>query len=229
MSVYAISDLHLSLNSDKSMEVFSGWKGYVDKIKNNWNEKIVDEDTVIIIGDISWAMTLEEAQKDLKFVNDLPGRKILIKGNHDYWWSTKAKINNFLKENRLDKIDIVYNSAYKAENISVCGTRGWLYNSPEQEDQKILARELGRLQKSLDCAADFGLPPVVFLHYPPVYGIQESEKIINVLIERNVKRCYYGHIHGSEAKKGIIEGVYKGIEFHLVSCDYVNFFPVRIC
>ncbi len=228
MSVYAISDLHLSFSSDKSMEIFPGWEGYVDKIKNNWEQNVSDEDTVVIIGDVSWGMSLEEAKKDLEFINNLPGKKVLIKGNHDYWWSTKSKINNFLKENNLSKIEIIYNSAYKAQNISVCGTRGWLYNSPEQEDQKIFVRELGRLQKSLDCANTLGVPPVVFLHYPPVYGLQESEKIINILIERNVKRCYYGHIHGSEAKKGIVEGMYKGVEFHLVSCDYVGFCPVLI-
>lgn len=228
MSVYAISDLHLSLNSDKSMEVFAGWEDYVNKIRDNWGKKILKEDTVVIIGDISWAMSLEEAKKDLEFVNDLPGRKILIKGNHDYWWSTKAKVNNFLEENNLDKIDILYNSAFQAENISVCGTRGWMYNSEESEDQKILAREVGRLEKSIDCASAFGLPPVAFLHYPPVYGFGESEKIINILIERNIKKCYYGHIHGNEAKKGITQGVYKGIEFHLVSCDYVGFCPVLV-
>lgn len=228
MAVYAISDLHLSLNSNKSMEVFHGWEGYVDKIKNNWGKKISDEDTVVIIGDISWAMSLEEAKKDLEFVNDLPGRKIFIKGNHDYWWSTKAKVNNFLKENNFDTIEILYNSACKAENISICGTRGWMYGSEESEDQKILAREIGRLQTSLDCAHKLGLSPIVFLHYPPVYGSGESEKIINILIERNIKKCYYGHIHGDEAKKSIVEGMYRDIEFHLVSCDYVDFCPVPV-
>lgn len=228
MSVYTISDLHLSLDSDKSMEVFPGWKDYVNKIKNNWNEKISNEDTVVVIGDISWAMSLDEAKKDLEFVNALPGRKIFIKGNHDFWWNTKAKVNNFLKENNLYKIDILYNSAYRAENIAVCGTRGWMYNSEECEDQKILVREEGRLLRSLDCAREIGLPPTVFLHYPPVYGFWESEKIINILIERKIKKCYYGHIHGNEAKRGIVEGMYKGIEFHLVSCDYVNFCPVLV-
>lgn len=228
MSVYAISDLHLSLSSDKSMEVFSGWENYVNKIRKNWTQKISDEDTVVVIGDISWAMSLEEAKKDLEFINDLPGRKIFIKGNHDYWWSTKAKVTNFLKENNFDTIDILYNSACEAGSIVVCGTRGWMYNSEECEDQKILDREVGRLKTSLDCSSEFGGLPIVFLHYPPVYGSGESEKIMNVLIERNIKKCYYGHIHGNEAKKGIIEGNYKGIEFHLVSCDYVDFCPVLV-
>ncbi len=228
MSVYAISDLHLSLSSDKSMEVFSGWENYVNKIKNNWTKKISAEDTVVVVGDISWAMSLDEAKKDLEFINDLPGRKIFIKGNHDYWWSTKAKVNNFLKENKFNTIDILYNSAVEAGDIAVCGTRGWMYNSEECEDQKILDREVGRLKMSLDCSNMLEGLPVVFLHYPPVYGSGESEKIINVLIERNVNKCYYGHIHGNEAKKGIVEGIYKGIEFHLVSCDYVDFCPVLV-
>lgn len=229
MSVYAISDLHLSLSSDKSMEVFPGWEDYVNKIKNNWSQKVSNEDTVVVIGDISWAMNLDEAKEDLKFVNDLPGKKILIKGNHDYWWTTKAKVNNFLKENNLNTIEILYNSSYSAGNISVCGTRGWMHGSEGIEDQKILAREVGRLQTSLDSAYESGRTPIVFLHYPPIYGFQKSERIINILIERNIKKCYYGHIHGDEAKKGIIEGMYKGIYFSLVSCDYVNFCPVPVC
>ncbi len=228
MAVYAISDLHLSLNSDKSMDIFDGWKDYVEKIKKNWENTIKENDTVVIIGDISWAMSLEEAKKDFEFINKLPGKKILIKGNHDYWWITKSKTEKFLKENNFESISILFNSAYLVENICVCGTRGWMYNSEEPEDEKIYLREIGRLKRSLDCSNEYGVNPVVFLHYPPVYAFNESEEIINILIERKVKKCYYGHIHGSGAKKNIVEGVYKGIDFKLVSCDYIDFCPVLI-
>lgn len=228
MAVYAISDLHLSFNTDKSMDVFPGWYDYTNKIKQNWESTVKNEDFVVIPGDISWAMRLNETKKDFEFINNLPGKKILIKGNHDYWWSTSKKINDFLQENNFNTISIVFNSAIKVDNICICGTRGWMYNSDEPEDEKILNREVERLRRSLDSAKAFENETVVFLHYPPVYNFQESEEIINLLIERNIKKCYYGHIHGSGAKKGIIEGKYKGIDFKLVSCDYINFKPLLI-
>ena len=228
MSVYGIADLHLSFGVDKSMDVFAGWGDYVNKIEENWKATVKSEDTVIIAGDISWALKLEESQKDLEFINVLPGKKILIKGNHDYWWSTKAKINNFLKENSFGTISVLFNDAYPVENICICGTRGWMYNSEGNEDEKILSREVGRLRCSLDMAQKYGLEPVVFLHYPPVYGNDESEEIINLLIERKVKKCYYGHIHGNVYKRNIVEGDYKGICFKLISCDYINFCPVLV-
>ena len=205
MSVYAISDLHLSLDSNKSMDIFPGWKNYVNKIKENWVNTVREEDTVVI-----------------------PGKKIFIKGNHDYWWNTARKVNEFLDENNFNTISIIYNSAKPVENICICGTRGWMYNSEEPEDEKILARETARLVRSLDCSLEYGLEPVVFLHYPPVYNFQESEEIINVLIERNIKKCYYGHIHGGGAKKGVIQGKYRGIELKLISCDYIDFKPLLI-
>ena len=228
MAVYAISDLHLSFNTDKSMDVFPGWYDYTNKIKQNWESTVKNEDFVVIPGDISWAMRLNETKKDFEFINNLPGKKILIKGNHDYWWSTSKKINDFLQENNFNTISIVFNSAIKVDNICICGTRGWMYNSDEPEDEKILNREVERLRRSLDSAKALGGETVVFLHYPPVYNFQESEEIINLLIERNIKKCYYGHIHGSGAKKGIIEGKYKSIDFKLVSCDYINFKPLLI-
>lgn len=228
MAVYAISDLHLSFNNDKSMDVFPGWYDYTNKIRQNWESTVKNEDFVVIPGDISWAMRLNETKKDFEFINNLPGKKILIKGNHDYWWSTSKKINDFLQENNFNTISIVFNSAIKVDNICICGTRGWMYNSDEPKDEKILNREVERLRRSLDSAKALGGETVVFLHYPPVYNFQESEEIINLLIERNIKKCYYGHIHGSGAKKGIIEGKYKSIDFKLVSCDYINFKPLLI-
>ncbi len=228
VSIYAISDLHLSLNSNKSMDIFPGWKNYVNRIKENWINTIKDEDTVVIAGDISWAMKINEAKKDFEFINNLPGKKIFIKGNHDYWWNTAKKVNEFLNENNFKSISIIYNSAEVVGNVCICGTRGWMYNSEEPEDEKILARETARLVRSLDCSLEYGLEPIVFLHYPPVYNFQESEEIINVLIERNIKKCYYGHIHGGGAKKGVIQGKYKGIELKLISCDYIDFKPLLI-
>mgnify|MGYP001769060163 CR=1 FL=1 len=228
MSVYAIADLHLSFGTDKSMDIFAGWDDYVKKIEENWKATVNANDTVVIAGDISWAMRLEEAKKDLEFINNLPGNKIIIKGNHDYWWSTKSKIKKFLKENSLNTISVLFNSAYPVENVCICGTRGWMYNSEGDEDERILSREVGRLRYSLDIAKKHDLEPVVFLHYPPVYGREEAKEIMNLLIERKVKKCYYGHIHGSGSKKNIVEGDYKGIYFKLISCDYINFCPVLV-
>ena len=229
MAVYTISDLHLSLDAEKSMEVFNGWEGYVEKLKKNWKFKINENDTVVIIGDISWAMKLEEAKKDLEFLNKLPGKKILLKGNHDFWWSTSKKVNNFLKENNFYSISILHNSACEVENLYICGTRGWMCRSESDVDKKIFTREVERLRRSIEIAElkNFGNIRV-FLHYPPVYGKDESEEIINLLIEKKIKKCYYGHIHGNIASKKIVEGDYKGINFSLVSCDYINFCPVLV-
>ncbi len=228
MSVYAIADLHLSFGVDKSMDIFAGWSDYVKKIEENWRKTVKRNDTVVIAGDISWAMKLEEAKKDLGFVNNLPGNKIIIKGNHDYWWTTKSKIENFLKENSLSTISVLFNCAYRVESIFICGTRGWTCNPESEEDKKILAREAGRLKCSLDFAKKYNLEPVVFLHFPPVYGGCESKEIINLLIERKVKKCYYGHIHGGASPKNIIEGDYKGVYFKMISCDYIDFYPILV-
>ncbi len=229
MSIYAISDLHLSLNNrQKSMEIFPGWKNYTERLKENWSKLVSVEDTVIVAGDISWAMTLEEAVKDFNFINKLPGKKIFIKGNHDYWWSTKAKINKFFKENGFDSLQILYNSSTEVEGKLICGTRGWFYDSKEENNEKIMNREIMRLENSLNFNSTQSMEPIVFLHYPPVYGLEEITRIIDILIEKNVKKCYYGHIHGSDAAKNAVEGNYKGIDFKLISCDYLNFSPVKV-
>lgn len=228
MSIYAIADLHLSLSADKPMDVFDGWQNYMKKIYENWSKTVKNEDTVVIAGDISWAMKLEDAYKDLEFLNSLPGKKILIKGNHDYWWSTAKKINDFLQINKFDSISILFNSAIECENKWICGTRGWMYNPEEPEDQKIFSRETQRLVRSIESVTDKNKEIIVFLHYPPVYAFAESQEIINILIERNIKKCYYGHIHGSGATKKVVQGNYKGIDFKLISCDYVNFCPVLV-
>lgn len=228
MSIYAISDLHLSLGSEKPMDIFRGWDNYVDKIKTNWQNTVKDSDTVVIAGDISWAMKLEESLKDLEFLESLPGKKILLKGNHDYWWSTAKKINDFFVQNGIDSISLLHNSAIEVEGVCVCGARGWLYNSETDSDKKVLLREAQRLGRSIDVAESKKLKPFVFLHYPPVYGNCESVEIINILVERKIDTCYYGHIHGGKFSKKLITGEYKGISLELISCDYLDFCPKRI-
>lgn len=229
MSIYAISDLHLSLNnSQKSMEIFPGWKNYIERLKENWFKMVSKGDTVVVAGDISWAMTLEEAVEDFNFINELPGKKILIKGNHDYWWSTKAKIDKFFYENKFHSLQILHNSSVPVEDKLICGTRGWFYDTKEENNEKIMNREIMRLENSLNFNSTQSMEPIVFLHYPPVYGAEEITRIINILIEKNVKKCYYGHIHGVDAAKSVVEGNYKGIDFKLISCDYLNFSPVKV-
>ncbi len=228
MSVFAIADLHLSLGTDKPMDIFSGWTDYVQRLENNWRKLITDKDTVVIAGDISWAMKLEECDKDFAFINSLPGKKILIKGNHDYWWATKKKIDEYLALKGFDTISIIFNNAYIADNLAICGTRGWNYESSGEKDMRILNREVGRLEASIREAEKSGLEPVVFLHYPPVYDTIVCEEIINTLKSHKIKRCYYGHLHGAATHKHAYIGDFEGIKLNLISCDYTGFYPVPV-
>ncbi|BED92714.1 MAG: metallophosphoesterase [Candidatus Paraimprobicoccus trichonymphae] len=227
MSIFVISDLHLSFGvENKSMDVFNGWSGYVNKLKSNWNNLVKNQDTVVVVGDISWAMKLEEVLKDLQFLDSLNGKKILIKGNHEYWWESATKVRNFLNKNKLHRIKILFNSNIEVENFCICGTRSWNIILKSQRDFKIYNRELGRLIKSLNNNSK--LEKIVFLHYPPVYDSQEAKEIIDILTEKKVKKCYYGHIHGSVVNKKIVVGDYKNINFKLVSCDYLDFIPIQV-
>jgi uncharacterized protein len=228
MSLFAIADLHLSLGSDKPMDVFEGWEDYVSRLEKNWRNVVGAEDTVVVAGDISWAMKLEEATEDFRFLNSLPGRKLVLKGNHDYWWSTRRKIEAFLEQNGFFSISIVHNSAEAVGSLAVCGTRGWLYDAESAEDKKIVNREVGRLNASIDAAEKTGKKPVVFLHYPPAYGGMECREIMDTLVKRGITDCYYGHIHGSTAAKRSPMGEYKGVRMHLISCDYLGFMPLRV-
>lgn len=230
MSLFVLADLHLSLGADKPMDVFPGWQGYVQKLESNWSKLVGPTDTVVVAGDISWAMKLEDAVADFDFLNRLPGTKLILKGNHDYWWSTKSKIDAFLEQNHFPSIRILHNDAFLAEGKALCGTRGWLYNSETEEDQKIVRREVGRLKASLDAARkkDPQAERIVFLHYPPVYGNMVCSEILEVLVQEQVQTCYFGHIHGNQASKRAIRGQYHGIKMHLISCDYINFTPVLI-
>ena len=228
MSLFAIADLHLSLGEDKPMDIFSGWDNYVERLEKSWRSIVNENDTVVIAGDISWAMKLEETYTDFKFIKDLPGKKIFLKGNHDYWWGTKSKIEKFLAENELDTISVLFNNTYVCDEYAICGTRGWFLENDSEADIKVLNREIGRLQTSINEARKTGAEPIVFLHYPPVYGITECTEIMDVLLSNNIKKCYYGHIHGHSNMRNAVEGEYKGINFKLISCDRLSFTPILV-
>ena len=225
MSLFAIADLHLSLGTDKPMDIFSGWNDYVTRLESNWRKLITDNDTVVIGGDISWAMKLEETYEDFKFINELPGKKIFVKGNHDYWWQTKKKIEDYLKSKNFSTISVLFNNAYELDDYAVCGTRGWFYDAGDDADKKVINREAGRLRASIEAALKTGKEPVVFLHYPPVFQERECQEIMSVLLEYKIGKCYYGHLHGGGAFKYAVNGNYKGIEMRLVSGDYLGFIP----
>lgn len=228
MSVFAIADLHLSMGTDKPMDIFKGWQDYSSRLERNWRALVSDEDTVVVAGDISWAMKLEECYADFKFINDLPGKKILLKGNHDYWWATKRKIDDYLKSNGFDTIQILFNNSFTVEGITICGSRGWYYDADTEADIKVINREVGRLKLSLDSAKQSETKPIVFLHYPPVYNELECTEIMDTLISYGIKECYYGHLHGAHTHKNAVTGLYKDINMHLISTDYVDFTPVLV-
>lgn len=228
MSLFAIADLHLSFGVDKPMKIFAGWENHVSKLYENWQKNVKPDDTVVIPGDISWAMNFEEAVKDFEFINNLNGRKIISKGNHDYWWATKNKMDNFLHENGFDTINILHNNCYAYENIGICGTRGWINDNYEPEaSAKLLAREQGRLTMSIESALKENLKPVVFLHYPPIFCSSYNYEMLEVLHKYNIKKCYYGHIH-SRATKDALNGTRDGIDYRLISCDFLKFAPLDI-
>ena len=225
MSIYAIADTHLSFGTNKPMDSFPGWNDYVSRIENNWKKLVTDNDTVVIAGDISWAMNFDELYDDFKFLNDLPGTKIILKGNHDYWWNTVTKLNAFIENNSFDTLKILNNNSYEVEGVSICGSRGWMFESEEEHDELILAREVGRLKLSLTDAKNDEI--IAFLHYPPVTVDTKCMQIIDALKEYNVKKCYYGHLHGSAARLALNDNV-EGIDFQLVSCDKLGFMPLLI-
>lgn len=227
MALYVIGDLHLSLSGNKSMDIFSGWHDYVQRIETNWRAKVRPEDTVVLAGDTSWGMSFAEAAADFAFIDALPGQKIILKGNHDYWWATLNKMNNFFAENGWNTLHILHNNYYLAEGVCICGSRGWLFDQGEPADQKVIAREAGRLEASILSAAHRPEEKVVFLHYPPVYGEQLSPEMVDVLLKYGIRRCYYGHIHGSGCGYAL-NGEYMGIDFRLISADHIRFDPVLV-
>jgi predicted phosphohydrolase len=221
MSIYAISDLHLSFGTDKPMDVFgSKWTNYEEKIKANWIEKVTDSDTVIIAGDFSWATYLEDSVEDFRFVNNLPGKKIILKGNHDYWWTTLNKMNNFIKENNFKNIFFLHNNFYECEEYLICGTRYWDYDET-YDNEKIFNREIERLTLSINAAMKYNdkKPIIIVTHYPP------DEMLISKINTVNVKKWIYGHIHGNYEEANVhIEN----IDSFLTSSDYLKFDLIKI-
>ncbi len=224
MSLFVIGDTHLSLSVDKPMDIFRGWTDYIDRLQSNWNKVVSPEDSVVIPGDISWAMNFNEAVKDFSFLNSLNGTKYILKGNHDYWWNTMSKMNKFLAENNFDTIRIIHNNAYSVEGFSIAGSRGWFYDDTAEADKKVILREAGRLRTSLQEASKLEGELIAFLHYPPISGTQECEEILSVLKDFSVKRCYFGHLHGFITPENA-KIQWDSIEFNLVSADYLGFVP----
>lgn len=227
MALYAIGDLHLCLGAEKPMDVFGGaWVGYMDKLKKGMSV-IGPKDTTVLLGDLSWALSLEEAQKDFEWINAIPGRKIILKGNHDYWWNTAAKFNRFCAENEFSDMHLLHNNHFEYDGWAICGTRGWFYEEDRSNghDEKIFNRELLRLEASLKSAGD--LPKMVFLHYPPRYTGYECAEILSLLKRYEVRRCFYGHLHGGSCALAV-QGLWNNTEFALVSADHLNFSPRKV-
>lgn len=224
MALYAIGDLHLCLGADKPMDIFGGaWVGYMDKLREGL-AVIREEDTTVLLGDLSWALDLGGAQADFSFINAIPGRKIILKGNHDYWWSTVSKFEKFCREQNFSDMYILNNNHYEYDGFAISGTRGWFYEEERsgEHDEKVFKRELLRLEASLKSAGD--LPKIVFLHYPPKYKGYECPEILALLEKYEVCRCFYGHLHG--ASHGLaMEGVWDGVDYKLVSADRLGFKP----
>lgn len=229
MSIYVIADLHLSFTQNKPMNIFGdNWTNHEEKIKQNWLEKVKPDDTVILPGDFSWATYLEDTKLDFEYLNNLPGKKILLKGNHDYWWTTLTSMRKFISDNNFENIDFLYNNSYLVEDKIIVGTRGWVLQDTE-ESRKMINRENERLKLSLKSAIEnFGEDKeiIVFMHYPPL----SSKNLLNnlhlefykTMKQYGVKRCYYGHLHGN-SHMDAIEGEIGGIDFNLVSADYLDF------
>lgn len=228
MAIYTIGDLHLSLGSDKPMDIFEGWGNYTKRLEKNWRNIVRDGDTVVIVGDISWAMTLDEAQTDFSFIESLPGSKIITKGNHDYWWTTMKKMSAWLDICGFGSIRFLFNNAYVVEDTGICGTRSWFYDEDEYENDKVFAREIGRLDASIAALnGQLCEEKIAFLHYPPVYRGSVVGDILKILKENDIHRCFYGHLHGASIDHAF-NGMLDGIEFRLVSADNLDFAPFKV-
>ena len=227
MALYAIGDLHLSLAAQKPMDVFGGgWIGYMDKLSQGFRH-ITPEDTTVLLGDLSWALDLPSSRADFAWINEIPGRKIILKGNHDYWWSTAAKFQKFCSEYGFENMFLLNNNSFDYGPYAICGTRGWFFEEERsgQHDEKVFKRELIRLEASLKAAGE--KPKLVFLHYPPRYKGYECTEILALLEKYQVRRCFYGHLHGGSHRLAM-EGLWNGVDFRLVSADYPDFRPYTV-
>lgn len=228
MSLFAIGDLHLSLTSGKPMDVFGGgWDNYVEKIKEGFSA-LEPDDVCVLCGDLSWGMTLEESMEDIRFIDALPGKKIILKGNHDYWWETVTKMKNAFAQNGIESIEILHNNCFRYGGAVICGTRGWLLETEADaaHNAKIVSRETMRLRASLEAAED-APEKLCFLHYPPRFNEQTCPEIIAAMKDYNVTQCFYGHIHGY-GHRFAFQGCADGIKYSMVSADYLGFAPKKI-
>lgn len=227
MALYTIGDLHLSLAKDKPMDVFGDeWNNHAEKLRESFSA-LQAEDLTVLCGDLSWGMGLEETLPDFLFVDSFPGKKILLKGNHDFWWTTASKTKRFFAQHGVETIDILNNNCFTYGDYALCGTRGWFYEEEHggDHDKKIMRREIMRLETSLKSAGD--REKLVFLHYPPLYQNYRCEEILALLKEHGVRLCCYGHIHGKGCRSAFT-GWHDGTEYKLVSADAVHFSPVKL-
>jgi len=227
MALYVLADLHLAFGADKPMDVFGGrWLGYHDKLEENLSV-LREDDTLVIPGDFCWALDLEQGKEDFAFLNKFPGRKLFVKGNHDYWWTTVSKFTKFCEENNFADMHLLHNTCFFYKDIALCGTRGWFFEEEQEgtHDEKVFKRELIRLEASLQAAGD--KEKYCFLHYPPRYRGYNCPEILSLMEQYGVSRCYYGHLHG-DSHKLALEGESSGIKYSLIASDYVNFKPVLL-
>ncbi|SFB18300.1 metallophosphoesterase [Clostridium frigidicarnis] len=228
MALYAIADLHLALSTDKPMDIFGeNWYKHDEKIKENWINKVTKDDTVLIAGDISWSMKMEEGVNELQWIHELPGKKIISKGNHDYWWASISKLNKLYED-----ISFIQNNFFTYKDYAICGTRGWIcpgsYNFKEK-DEKIYAREQIRLRLSLDEAKKAGYEKIIcMMHYPPTNEKLESSAFTEIFKEYNIEKVIYGHIHGASKNSKLLRGDIDGVQYIFTACDYIDFDPLII-
>lgn len=227
MAIFAIGDLHLSLGTDKPMDVFPGWEGYLPKLESKWRTLIQENDTVILAGDTSWAMRLQDTKADFDFLQTLPGQKWMLKGNHDYWWTTARKMESYIAANGWDTLHILHNNCCLVDGKALCGSRGWPFDDAAAQSAKIMSREAGRLEMSL-AAGDEAQERIAFLHYPPVFGNACARELVDVLKAHGVQRCFYGHLHG-KAIRYAVQGEREGIRYKLISADGLAFCPYKVC
>ena len=231
MSIYVIGDLHLSFSTNKPMNKFGeNWENHSEKIKRDWIENVKPEDTVILAGDFSWATYLEDTYEDFKYLSDLPGNKLILKGNHDYWWTTITAMNRFLQEQNIENVEFLHNNSYLVEDKIIVGTRGWALLDSENSE-KMIKRESDRLELSIKAGIEkYGEDKeiICIMHYPPISkSAMKNEytynsKFLDVMKKYNIKKCFYGHLHGASHKEAI-EGIIEGIQFKLISADYLDF------